>query len=164
MAIQTPEDLFLYELSAALDAERTFAQLIPMLANAVRDDRVQDGLMAHERETQRHIRNLDQAIDRLGASPMPVRCHAAEGMRLDFEAFRQQRPSPEALALHALGAAVKTEFYEIATYRGLVAKAELMGVEHVARLLRENLQQEEAAGDWAEQVSLGLGQALLQNA
>lgn len=164
MAVQTPQDLLLYELSSTLDAERKIAQMLPMLANVVADERVQQGMMTHERETQQHIRNVEQAIQRLGGSPMQVTCHAADGMRQDFETFREQRPSPEALTLFAMGAAAKTEHFEIATYRGLAEKAEMMGNTEVARLLRDNLQQEETMAQRVEQSAREIGREMLQHA
>jgi ferritin-like metal-binding protein YciE len=164
MAVKTPQDLFLYELSGTLDAERKIAQMLPILANAVTDGRLQEGIMAHERETQQHIRNVEQAIQRLGGSPMQVSCQAVDGMQQDFETFRQQRPPPELLTMFALGAAEKTEYFEVATYRGLVAKAEMMGNADIARLLRENLQQEMTMAQRVEQSALELGRQMLQHA
>ena len=49
------------------------------------------------------------------------------------------------------GAAGKVEHYEIASYRGLIAGAELMGQEQVVALLRENLSQEEQTAQLVEQ-------------
>ena len=42
-----------------------------------------------------------------------------------------------------LGGAAKTEHHEIAVYNGLIMKADALGEEDVANLLRENLEQEE---------------------
>lgn len=162
--MQNPQDLFLYELSGTLDAERKIAEMLPLMANQVNDDKLKQGMMAHERETQQQIRNVEQAIQRLGGSPMQVDCHAVDGMRAEFEAFREQRPSPEAMAMFVLGAAQKTEHFEMATYRGLVEKAEMMGNTEVARLLRENLQQEETMAQRVEQGARDLGRRILQHA
>jgi ferritin-like metal-binding protein YciE len=164
MAVKNPRDLLAYELSGTLDAERKIAQMLPILANAVTDNRLQEGIRAHERETQQQIRNVEQAIQQLGISPMQVNCQAVDGLQKDFESFRQQSPSPELLMMFALDAAEKTEQFEIGTYRGLVAMAEMMGNAEVARLLRENLQQEEKMAQRVEQSTQTIGRQTLQNA
>ncbi len=41
-----------------------------------------------------------------------------------------------------LGAAAKTEHYEMACYRGLIARAQMMGHTEVAQILQQNLQQD----------------------
>lgn len=48
------------------------------------------------------------------------------------------------LAAFDMGAALRTEHYEIATYKSLISMAECLGAQECSNLLKENLRQEEA--------------------
>jgi ferritin-like metal-binding protein YciE len=52
----------------------------------------------------------------------------------------------------------ETEHHEIAVYEGLIMKAEAMGEQDVVALLQENLEQEEAALEKAQQFGRQLAQ------
>jgi ferritin-like metal-binding protein YciE len=73
----------------------------------------------------------------------------------------KEKPSPEILTLFAAGAAGKTEQYEIQSYTGLIDMAKLMGEKEVAKLLQENLKQEEAMAKRVEQLEKQLGKELI---
>ena len=63
-----------------------------------------------------------------------------------------------------LGGASKTEYYEIASYKGLIEKANLLGEKSCVPLLQENLQQEEAMAKKVEQISQTLGKQMAKSA
>jgi ferritin-like metal-binding protein YciE len=94
---------------------------------------------------------------------MPLQCYAVEGLKREHEEFKKEQPSEQVLAGFIVGAAAKTEHYEIASYQGLVEKARLMGQQEVARLLQENLRQEEQMARRVEQMGRQLGQQMIQS-
>jgi ferritin-like metal-binding protein YciE len=57
-----------------------------------------------------------------------------------------------------IGGGNETEHHEIAVYEGLITKAEAMGEQDVAALLRENLENEEATLQKARLISQQLAQ------
>jgi ferritin-like metal-binding protein YciE len=63
--------------------------------------------------------------------------------------------------MFVLGCAMKVEHYEIATYRGLVDKAMLMGETECAQTLQTNLVQEEEAAGKLERISHDMSQRML---
>jgi Domain of unknown function (DUF892) len=73
------------------------------------------------------------------------------------EEFLKEHPPEAVLTMFDLGAASKTEHYEIASYRGLIEKARLMGQQHVVQLLEQNLRQEEEMAEKVSQLSRELG-------
>lgn len=160
--VQSIQDLFLYELSDLYDGEQKIAQILPQLANEVDNDQVRQGLLEHERETRQQIQNLERCFQILGSQPQTVTCHVVEGLRQAHQSFAQANPPQALLTLFDLGAEAKTEHLEIAAYRGLVEKARLLGQQECARLLEENLQQEEQMAQRVEQLSRQLGQQHLQ--
>jgi competence ComEA-like helix-hairpin-helix protein len=155
-------ELFLHELSDIYDGERRGAEMLPMLADEVGDERVSTAFREHEEETRQQIENLDRCFEALGEKPRRMTCRPVEGLRQEHDRFTRERPSPEVLTMFALGAESKTEGFEIASYRALVNMAGVMGEEECARLLGENLRQEEAMAERVERMSRDAGREMRQ--
>ena len=160
-SLQGPRELFIHELAELLSAEQTFAQALPELQQAAQNPQLREGFRKHETETQQQIQNLQQAIQQLGAQAPRVTCQAAEGLRQDFMTLKQQKPSPAVLEMAAVAAGTKTEHLEIASYRGLLTKARLMGEREIAQLLQQNLEQEERTARRLETMGETLAQQAL---
>lgn len=158
MPMTSPQDLFMHELGDIFDAENRILQILPQMASETGDSRVKDALQLHLQETQQQVRNLEQAFQILGTQPQRQNCAAVAGLKQEHDAFVKEQPSPDVLTMFDLGAADKTEHYEIASYTGLIGQAKLMGQQQVARLLQQNLQQEQAMAQRVEQLSQQLGQ------
>ena len=144
MAIKTLEEKFVHGLGDIYDAEHQFLEAQEkMLPNAT-SSTVQTMLEQHITETQQQIVNLTQVYEILGLTPKRVSCDGAAGIVTEGDKLLKETKDVPALAdLAIVGGCSKVEHYEIASYRGLIAGAEQMGQTEVARLLSENLQQEE---------------------
>ena len=160
MPMQTPQDLFVHELSSILSAEQIITQMLSEAQGLVQDSQVRQGLQQHERETQQQIQNLQQVLQQLGAQPHPVECHAMKGLVQELHEAQQANPSPEVLQGLVVACAAKTEHFEIAAYTGLVKKAAAMGQREIAGLLQQNLQQEQAMLQQVEAISDTLTQRM----
>lgn len=161
MAIETPRDLFIHELSDTYSAEQIILKALPTLASEAGDKELAAALKSHEKETRQQIENLDEVFKLLGVKPEPMTCHGAEGLKKEHDAFVAEKPSAEILTLFIAGAAGKTEHYEIESYSGLVEMAKLLGEKEAAKLLQENLKQEEAMAKQAEQLEKRLAKELV---
>jgi ferritin-like metal-binding protein YciE len=158
MPMATPMDLFVHELSDMLSAEQLITQMLGVASEAASNAQLKQGLQHHQEETRRHAQNLQQALQVLGQQPHPVTCHAAEGLMQSLqEGIQSSQSNMVTDGLIAAGA-IKTENLEIASYMGLVQKAQLMGQTEVAQLLQQNLEQEERM----LQRGIEIGQALDQ--
>jgi ferritin-like metal-binding protein YciE len=147
MALNSPADLFNYELSSMHDAERKSSELIGEMIAQVGDGDLSQLLRMQQQETQQKLMNLDQCFQALGTQRQEIPCAAVDGMRADLKQFVGQQPSPQVMELHSLGAAMKLTHFGIASYKGLVDKAMLMGETQCAQMLQTNLvQKEENAG------------------
>jgi ferritin-like metal-binding protein YciE len=160
VALNSPKDLFLYELSGIYDGEKKIAQMLKEVAGEVQDEKLAQMLRTHEQETRQQMSNLEECFRALGAEPQQVSCAGIEGIRKEYMEIASLQPSPEVLTMAVLGGAMKIEHYEIATYRGLVDKAMLMGETQLAQALQTNLVQEETAGK-LERVSHEMSQRML---
>lgn len=164
MSMSSPQDLFLHELSDIYDAEQKIAKMLPQLAKECEDSQVKSAFEHHEQETQQQIQNLEQCFQILGSKPQKEPCAAIAGLKREHDSFLKEGPSKDILTMFDLGGASKTEYYEMASYKGLVSKATLMGQQQVAQLLQQNLAQEEAMAQKVEKIAQQLGKQMAKQA
>jgi len=156
--MRTPVDLFVHELSDIYSAEQIIVDMLEFGAASAANDQIQQGILKHRDETRQHADNVRQCFDILGQQPHPVRCYAADGLMMSLqEGITASESELVSDGLVAAGAK-KTESFEIASYTGLVQKAQLMGQTEVARLLQQNLDQEMRMLQQVEQITLQLDQ------
>ena len=141
-----PRELFLHELGDVLYAEQTLVKTLPKLQEEAGDEELAQGFGEHLEETRQHVKNLEQAFEALGEPAKAEKCPGIEGIKKEHDEFvSNESPSPEVLDAFLTGAGARTDHYEIAAYEGLVTMANAMGEDEVARLLNENLAQEQNA-------------------
>ena len=147
-SIETPHELFVHKLGAALTMEETTLEMLENLQDAASDPKLQRDLEQHHKETQQQIGNLRQIFTALGEEPEKQSCPAIEG--LEQEGRQSLKEVDDSLVDSViLGGVIETEHHEIAVYDGLIIKAEQMDHDDIVALLHENLEQEEGALDKA---------------
>ena len=140
--IRNPRELFLHELGDILYVERSLAeQALPKLINEVEDAEFKSGLEKHLEQTMRHVTNVEKVFEILGETPHEEECIAFEGLKKEHEEMTKESSS-SLIDLVDLGAAARTENYEIAAYEGLRRMAKALGADDAVVLLDENLAQE----------------------
>lgn len=143
--ITTPKELFLHELGDILYVERKLAQeTLPQLIDEVRDEEFKAGLESHLEETKQHVRNVEKVFAELGEEPEVEQCIGFEGLKAEHEKMTQETSS-SLIDLVDLGAAARTENYEIAAYESLRRMAKGLGEDKAVDLLDKNLKQEKDA-------------------
>ncbi len=161
MPMSDPQEFFVHEMQDLLGAEQLVLKTLPKLIESAEDKDVKAALKEHEKETKQQVKNLEECFKLLGEKAEPVECKGMGGIVAERDEFLKEKPSPEILQVFDLGAAAKTEHYEIVSYSGLVDMAKLMGQKDVARLLQENLKQEQAMAKKLEGFETQLGKTLL---
>jgi ferritin-like metal-binding protein YciE len=141
--IESPQELFVHKLGAALTMEETILDMLEKLQEEAKDSTLQRNLKQHHRETQGHIQNLRQVFTALGEQPEEQPCPAIEGLEKEGEQMLKQVDDSLNDAV-ILSGVIETEHHEIAVYDGLIIQAEQMGDVDVIALLNENIEQEEA--------------------
>src|SRR4051794_21261290 len=155
--IETPRELYLFKLGAALKMENTILTMLPQLEEHAQNPELKQSLRHHFEETQGHVRNLEQAFSALGEEPDESPCPTIEGLEKEGQA--NLKMVDDSLNDHVIVSGVcETEHHEIAVYEGLIMKAEAMGEQDVVALLQENLEQEEAALEKAQMFGRQLAQ------
>jgi ferritin-like metal-binding protein YciE len=151
-SIETPHELFVHQLGAALTMEETILGMLENLQEEASDSTLQRNLMQHHKETQQHVANLQQIFRALGEEPETQSCPAIDG--LEQEGKQMIREADDSLVdAVILSGVIETEHHEIAVYDALIIKAEQMDDEDIVALLHENLEQEEAVLDKAVKAS-----------
>ena len=159
--IETPQELYAFELGAALKMEKTILEMLPDLEEHAHDEHLQQALQQHYEETQRHVTNLERVFQALGEEIDESPCPVIEGLQKEGDA--NLKMVDDSLNDHVILAGVcETEHHEIAVYEGLITKAEAMGEQDVVALLQENLEQEEAALEKAQHLGRQLAQRTAQ--
>ncbi|QBD78694.1 DUF892 family protein [Ktedonosporobacter rubrisoli] len=145
MTMQSPQDLFLYNLGSMYDVEQKLAQVLPVLANECQNPQVKDAFLQHEQQTRQHVRNIEQCFQILGRQPQSMDNQAVTGLKQDHDTFVQQRPQQDVLTMFDLNAGYQSEFLEVANYNALIEAANNMGMQQCIPLLQQNLQQDQEA-------------------
>ena len=144
MTINTLEEKFTHELGAIYDAEHQFLEAQQTMLESANSADVQAMLEKHIVETEQQIVNLTRVHEILGLTAKRVTCAAAKGLVTEGNELLSATADVPVLAdLSINGSNSKVEHFEIATYRGLISGAQMMGQTEVVQLLSENLQQEE---------------------
>jgi ferritin-like metal-binding protein YciE len=152
----TPHDLFLHELGDILYVERALAdETLPELIGEVEDEEFRSALESHLEETRTHVKNVEQVFEIFGEEPQAEECIGFEGLKKEHESLLQES-SPALIDLIDLGAAARTENYEIAAYETLRRMAKSLGESKAVDLLDKNLKQEKEALGKVEKIATRL--------
>jgi len=145
MAMQTIEELFEHELQDIYSGEKTLLDALEQMANESADREIKKGFAQHRKETQAQIKRLERVFKTLGRKPESGTCPGIEGLIKEKKQFMRERPTEELLEFYNVGAAQKTERYEITAYENLIDMADKLGMDDAVEWLEQNLQEEEAA-------------------
>ena len=154
--ISNPKDLFLHELGDILYVERKLAEkVLPKLIDEVTDDEFKSGLENHLAQTRKHVSNVERVFEIFDEEPHAEPCMGFEGLKKEHDELLEK--SSDALIDHIdLGAAARTENYEIAAYEGLRRMAKAFGEDEAVTLLDTNLKEEKEALREVEKIATRL--------
>jgi ferritin-like metal-binding protein YciE len=159
--IESPRELFVHTLGAALTMEETILGMLEELAEKANDPQLKQNLRAHRRETEQQVHNLERAFQALGVEQDAQPCPTIEG--LEKEGEQNLRDVDDALNdAVILAGVIETEAHEIAVYDVLITHADAMGEEDVVALFQENLEQEQATLKKARDATKKLAQRVAQ--
>ncbi|TWB39078.1 YciE/YciF ferroxidase family protein [Nitrospirillum pindoramense] len=147
MAQKTLETMFIEELRDLYSAERQIVRALPKLAKAASAEELRQAMETHLEETRGQVERLDKVFEALDTNSRSrgKKCEAMEGMLAEAGELLDLGLSPEALDSALIAAAQKVEHYEIASYGSAIAWAKALGLDDVADLLAETLDEEKNA-------------------
>ena len=142
--LNTPEEIFSFKLGSALTMEQNILEMLGELQDKTQRDELRQLFHQHAEETRQHVSNIEQAFKLLGEEVDDSPCPAFQGLEKEGKAT-MKKTDDSIIDAVILAGAIETEHHEIAVYETLVNNAEARGAEEVAALLRQNLEQEQAA-------------------
>jgi ferritin-like metal-binding protein YciE len=147
MGMQTIEELFEHELKDIYSAEHSLLDALDQMASESSERDIRKAFTQHRKETQGQIKRLDKIFKTMGQKPAVKTCPGIDGLIKEKKAFMREKPGDELLEFYNIGAAQKTERYEITAYEGLIDMADKLGMVDAVELLEQTLQEEEATLD-----------------
>ena len=144
MALESMQDLFLNELKDVLNAEKQLVAALPRMAKAASAPELEQAFTKHLRETEGHVRRLEQIFKSLGQTPRGKKCKGMEGLVEEGKEILEEDGAEEVIDAALISAAQRVEHYEIAAYGCLRTYAQLLGMDEADRLLEQTLREEEA--------------------
>jgi ferritin-like metal-binding protein YciE len=139
------KDVLLDELRDMYSAENQLVKALPKLAKGAKDATLKQGFQDHLAETKDQVERLKQVFGILDEKPTGQHCNGMEGVIEEgADALEKDEEGPSFDA-GLVGAALRTEHYEIAGYEACISMAETLELDEVVALLTENLNEEVAA-------------------
>ncbi len=133
------------ELRDMYSAENQLVKALPKLAKGAKNPALKQCFSDHLTETKGQIERLKQVFALLGTKPTGQHCNGMEGVIEEgADALEKDEEGPS-FDSGIIGAALRTEHYEIAGYEACIAIAKTLGLSDVVALLTENLNEELAA-------------------
>jgi len=144
MEMNSLQDLFIHDLKDLYNAEVQLTKALPKMAKAASEPALRDAFQTHLKETEGHIKRLEQIFEELDENPKGKKCKAMEGLIEEGKELMEEDAEPEVMDAGLIGAAQKVEHYEIAGYGTVRTYAQLLGNDEAARLLQQTLEEEGA--------------------
>jgi ferritin-like metal-binding protein YciE len=141
------KDLFIEELTDMYDAEHRILKALPRLIKAATADDLKQGLLLHLKETEGHVKKLQQVFQCFNEKARGRTCTSMMGLLEEADEVATDFRSSPIINAALISAAQKVEHYEMATYGCLREWAGLLGNEEAGSLLQEILEEETAADE-----------------
>ena len=142
--MQTGHELFVHGLNDMMDAEHQLVEALEELASDSSNPQLKKAFEQHREETEGQVERLEQCFELLGEEQEETECHGIRGIVAEKKSFSEEDPSEDLINVFNVGAAIKSETYEICEYESLIDMAREMKHTKVAQLLSQNLKEEQA--------------------
>ena len=142
--IKSMDDLFLHVLQDIYYAEKQIVKALPDMIEKATNRELTTAFKNHLEETEKQVGRLEQAFELLGKSPKGTSCPAIDGIIDEANEIAGEIDNKKVLDAALIAAAQAVEHYEITRYGTLIAWAEELGNDAVAKLLSTTLKEEKA--------------------
>jgi len=145
--MKTLKDLFMDELADMYDAERRIVKALPKLVKAATCDDLKGAFQSHLKETEGHVKKLEQVFHSFDEKAKGKTCEATVGLLEEGDEIAADFKGSPAINAALISAAQKVEHYEMASYGCLHEWAGLLGNQEAAGLLETILEEEKGANN-----------------
>ena len=148
------EKLFHDSLKDIYWAEKHLVKTLPKMQKAATTDELKQAIEEHTTQTEEQVNRLEQVFELMNKRPQAKKCDAMEGLIKEGESIIEE--TEEGSMTRDAGiimAAQKVEHYEIATYGTLAQLATTMGMDEVADILRQTLEEEKQTDETLTEIA-----------
>jgi ferritin-like metal-binding protein YciE len=140
----TLHELLVDEIKDLYHAEKQLTKALPKMAKAASHEDLREAFEAHLEETREQVTRLEEVFEALGEKPKANPCHGMAGIIEEGSELMQEDAEAAVMDAGLIAAAQRAEHYEIGSYGTCVAWAQLLGLDDVAALLEQTLEEEKA--------------------
>lgn len=156
MALNTLEDMFVFQLEEMYYIENQLVDALDEMASDATNDKLEKGFEEHREETREHVRRVEEAFDALGRQPNRRESMVLDALIQERQQFHQEARDEHLRDLFDTVAGIKTERMEITGYQGLLVLANKLDLDDdVTDPLQDNLSSEKSALRELEALSKG---------
>jgi ferritin-like metal-binding protein YciE len=155
MSLKTLADLYVHELKDLYSAEKQLTEALPEMVEAANSPQLRDAFASHLKETEKHLEQVHQLLQKLEENPGSTKCKGMEGLLEEGEDAIDEEASPAVRDAFLIAAAQRVEHYEISGYGTARAFARSLGREDDADVLNQILDQEYAADEKLNKLAEG---------
>ena len=141
------KQLMINEMRDLYHAEKQLTKALPQLAKHATSAELRSLLETHLEETNQQIERLEQAFEMVGQPAKTKACAGMAGIVEEGSSLIQEDFDGPVLDAGIIAGAQRAEHYEIAAYGSIMAWAKALGLNDVAELLDETLEEEKAADE-----------------
>ncbi len=137
------KEFFAEELKDIYWAEKHLLKTLPKMSKAATSEELKSAFLDHMEQTKNQVVRLEEIFGLLGKKVQAKKCEAMEGITKEGEGVIEDTEAGTSTRdVGLIISAQKAEHYEIATYGGLAQLATTLGLEEIAGLLNETLEEE----------------------
>ncbi len=135
-------------------AEKALLKALPKMAKKATSEELVEALENHLTETEVQVERLEEVFGLIDKKPVSKKCDAMEGLIKEGESIMEECEEGSMRDAGIISAGQKIEHYEIATYGTLRTFATTLGLDDVAQLLEETLEEEKLADEKLTEVAV----------
>jgi ferritin-like metal-binding protein YciE len=139
------KDVLLDELRDMYSAENQLVKALPKLARGAINPKLKSLLTAHLGETKGQVERLKKVFSLLDKKATGQHCNGMEGVIEEGKDALEKDEQGASFDCGIIGAALRTEHYEIAGYEACISMATILTMPKVVSLLKANLREELSA-------------------
>src|SRR5271163_4858864 len=141
------KDVLLDELRDLYSAENQLVKALPKLAKGAKAPALKELFTAHLEETKEQVIRLKEIFSGLDEKPTGQHCNGMEGVIEEGKEALEKDEKGASFDSGIVGAALRTEHYEIAGYQAAIAMAEALAMKDAVEKLTLSLEEESAAAE-----------------
>ena len=141
------KDLFEHQLKDLFSAENQLLEALPKMKNHATDDKLQKAFEKHMKETEGHVKRIEEICEKLDIKPTGETCKAMKGLVSEAESFLKEDTEKDVRDAGLIAEAQRVEHYEISGYGTAVRYAKELGHDDIAKKLQKTLEEEYKTDD-----------------